>query len=114
MNNNYGENNMNVVKGMERLELIECVQMFGFAKGSEIYWIHKFKNLPENQHKSRRQLEVEMLEMLRIPKCSKSTFDKTYGMYNKILPKLMTREVQSKLEIFDKQGANKNEDKTTI
>ena len=100
---------MNVVKGMERLELIECVQMFGFAKGSEIQWIHKFKNLPENQHKSRRQIEIEMVEMLRIPKCSKSTFDKTMSLYNKISEKLMTREVQSKLEMFDKTGEKDNE-----
>ena len=78
-------------------------------EGGSNYWIHKFKNLPENQHKSRRQLEVEMLEMLRIPKCSKSTFDKTYGMYNKILPKLMTRDIQSKIEMIDKYRENNNE-----
>ncbi len=100
---------MSVIKKIERLELIECVQMFGFAKGSEIYWIHKFKNLPENQHKSRRQIEIEMLDMLRLPKCSKSTFDKTYGMYNKILSKLMTREVQSKIEMIDRYGEKNNE-----
>lgn len=105
---------MSVIKGMERLELLDCVQEFGFCKGSEVYFLHRWKNLPENRHKSRRQLEIELTEMLRIPKCSKSTFDKTYGMYNKILPKLMTREVQSKLEMFDKQGVNINEDKTTI
>ena len=100
---------MSVIKSMERLELLDCVREYGFAKGAEIYWIHKFKNLPENQHKSRRQLEIELVEMLRIPKCSKSTFDKTYGMYNKILPKLMTREVQSKIEMIDKYGENNNE-----
>ena len=88
---------MNVIKGMERLELLECVREFGFAQGSSIYWIHKFKNLPENQSKSRRQLEVEMVEILRIPKCSKSTFVRTYGMYNRILPKLMTMVIKLNL-----------------
>jgi hypothetical protein len=99
---------MSVLKGMERLELLECVNEYGFAKGAEIYWLHKFKNLPENIHKSRRQIETEIVEMLRIPKCSKSTFDKTMGMYNRILPKLMTREIQSKIEMFDKYGENNN------
>jgi len=105
---------MSVIKGMERLELLECVSTYGFCKGSEVYFLHRWKNLPENREKSRRQLEIELVEILRIPKCSKSTFDKTYGMYNKILPKLMIREVQSKLEMFDRQGENKNENKATI
>jgi hypothetical protein len=109
MNIFYGENKMSVIKGLEKLELLDCVNEYGFCKGSEIYWIHKFKNLPENQHKSRRQLEIELTEMLRIPKCSKSTFDKTYGMYNRILPKLMTSEVQSKLEILERCKENRNE-----
>ena len=100
---------MSVIKGMERLELLDCVREFGFCKGSEVYFLHRWSNLPENLHKSRHQLEIELTEMLRIPKCSKSTFDKTYGMYNKILPKLMTREVQSKIEMIDKYGENNNE-----
>lgn len=93
---------MAIIKEMERLELLECVNQFGFCKGSEIYWLHKFRNLPENHHKSRRQLECEIVEILRIPKCSKSTFDKTFGMYLKILPKLMSREILDNLQMFDK------------
>ncbi len=94
---------MNIINNMERLELIETVQKYGFAKGAEIYWLHKFINLPENKGKPRRQIEYEIVEKLRLPKFSKSTFDKTMGMYNKILPRLMTNEVKSKIEMFDNQ-----------
>ena len=93
---------------MERLEMLECVQEYGFAKGAEIYWIHKFTNLPENQHKSRRQIEYEIVEKLRLPKLSKSTFDKTFAMYQKVLPKLMTSEIKSKLELFDNNKTENN------
>ncbi len=98
---------------MERLELIETVQKYGFAKGAEIYWLHRFLNLPENQHKPRRQIEFEIVEKLRLPKFSKSTFDKTMSMYNKIVPRLMTNEVKSKIEMFDNQSSdNHNEGKS--
>ena len=103
---------MSIIKDMERLELIETVQEYGFTKGAEIYWLHKFINLPEYQNKPRRQIEYEIVEKLRLPKLSKSTFDKTMGMYNKILPRLMTYEVKSKLEMFDNQSLeNHNEGK---
>ena len=92
---------MSLIKDIERLELLECAQEYGFAKGAEIYWLHRFRNLPENQNKSRRQIEFEIVEILRIPKCSKSTFDKTFGLYNKVLPKLMSREIQSKIELLN-------------
>ena len=95
---------MGIVEGIERISMIELVQEFGFCKGSQIFWIHKFKNLPENQHKSRRQLEIEIVEMLRIPKCSKSTFDKVWSKYNRVLPQLLTREVHSKIEMFESRS----------
>ena len=98
---------MKLIKQLERLELLDCVREYGFCKGSEIYWLHRFKNLPENLHMGRRQLEVELVEILRIPKLSKSTFDKTYSKYNLLLPKLMSREVQSKIEMIEKVGERK-------
>jgi len=102
-----------LLTNLERLELIECVQEYGFAKGSEIYWIHKFVNLPENKGKPRRQLEYEIVEKLRLPKLSKSTFDKTMGMYNKILPRLMSNDVKSKIDMLNTQSSeNHNEEKS--
>ncbi len=98
---------MNIINNIERLELIETVQKYGFAKGAEIYWLHRFLNLPENQQKPRRQIEFEIVEKLRLPKFSKSTFDKTMSMYNKIIPRLMTNEVKSKIEMFDNQPLDK-------
>ena len=91
---------MRLIDNMERLELIETVQKYGFAKGAEIYWLHRFVNLPENQHKRRRQIEYEIVEKLRLPKLSKSTFDKTFAIYQKVLPKLMSQEIKSKLEML--------------
>ena len=99
---------MNIINNMERLELIECVNEFGYCKGSEVYWLHRFLNLPENQQKPRRQIEYEIVEKLRLPKFSKSTFDKTMGMYNKVLPRLMTNEVKFKIEMFDNQSSENN------
>jgi hypothetical protein len=93
---------MSLVNDLERLDLLESVNKYGFCKGSEVYWLHKFRNLPEHQHKSRQQLEREIVEVLRIPKLSKSTFDKTFGMYKKIQSKLMSREVRDKIELLDK------------
>ena len=102
---------MNIINNIERLELIETVQQFGFAKGAEIYWLHRFLNLPENQDKPRRQIEYEIVEKLRLPKFSKSTFDKTMSMYNKVVPKLMTNEVKSKIELFNQPSLeNQNEE----
>ena len=102
---------MNLINNMERLELIECVQEYGFAKGSEIYWLHRLLNLPENQDKPRRQIEYEIVEKLRLPKLSKSTFDKTMSLYNKVVPRLMTNEVKSKVELFDQPSSeNQNEE----
>ena len=92
---------MSIIRNLERLELLGTVHQFGFAKGSEVYWLHKFQNLPENQDYSRQQLEREIVELLRIPKCSKSTFDKTYALYNKIKPHLVTRNIQDKIEIME-------------
>ena len=92
---------MGMIQDLERLELLETVGKFGFAKGSEIYWLHRFRNLPENQNKSRRQLEIEIVEILRIPKLSKSTFDKTYALYKRIEPMLMTREIKEKIELLE-------------
>lgn len=91
---------MGMIQDLERLELIETVNQFGFAKGSEIYWLHRFRNLPENLNKNRRQLEIEIVEILRIPKLSKSTFDKTYALYKRIEQKLMTREIKEKIELL--------------
>ena len=99
---------MNIINNMERLELLECVNEFGYCKGSEVYWLHRFLNLPENQQKPRRQIEYEIVEKLRLPKFSKSTFDKTMGMYNKVLPRLMTNEVKFKIEMFDNQSSENN------
>ena len=99
---------MYIINNMERLELIECVNEFGYCKGSEVYWLHRFLNLPENQQKPRRQIEYEIVEKLRLPKFSKSTFDKTMGMYNKVLPRLMTNEVKFKIEMFDNQSSENN------
>ena len=102
---------MNLINNIERLELIETVQQFGFAKGAEIYWLHRFLNLPENQDKPRRQIEYEIVEKLRLPKLSKSTFDKTMSLYNKVVPRLMTHEVKSKIELFDdRPSENHNEE----
>ena len=94
---------MNMIQDLERLELIETVNQFGFAKGSEIYWLHRFRNLPENLNKSRRELEQEIVEILRIPKLSRSTYDKTWALYKKIEPKLMTREVKEKIELLGEE-----------
>ena len=99
---------MNIINNMERLELIECVNEFGYCKGSEVYWLFKYLSLPENQDKPRRQIEYEIVEKLRLPKFSKSTFDKTMSMYNKIVPRLMTNEVKSKIEMFDNQSSENN------
>jgi len=93
---------MSLIEDMERLDLFECVNSYGFCKGSEIFWLHKFRNLPEHQYKSRQQLEDEIVEILRVPKCSRSTFQKTWGMYQKILPKLMSREIREKIELLEK------------
>jgi len=94
---------MNIVQDMERLELIECVMEYGFAVGSEILWIHKFKNLPENRHKSRNEIGCEMVDLLRIPKCSLSTFTNRYVLYNKLLPRLMSSDIKEKIEMFDQK-----------
>jgi hypothetical protein len=98
----YGENIMGLINNLERLELIELVQQFGFGKGSQLYWLHRFRNLPENQNKSRRQIKMELVEILRIPKLSKSTFDKTFAKYAKVQSKLMSREIEDRLNIVVK------------
>jgi hypothetical protein len=92
---------MGLIRNLERLELLELVQQFGFGKGAQLYWIHRFKNLPENQNKSRRQIEMELVEILRIPKLSKSTFDKTFAKYAKIQSKLMSREIEERINLIE-------------
>ena len=90
---------MAVIADLERLEMLELVQEFGFGKGAQLYWLHRFKNLPENQNKSRRQIEMELVEIIRIPNLSKSTFDKTFAKYTKVRSKLMSREIEEKINI---------------
>lgn len=92
---------MSIIRDLERLELLETVDQFGFAKGAEVYWLSKFHNLPENQKFSRQQLKREIVELIRIPKCSASTFDKTYALYNKLKPRLLTRNLKDKIEIME-------------
>lgn len=94
---------MKLINDLERLELLELVQQFGFGKGSQLYWLHRFKNLPENQNKSRRDLERELVEILRIPKLSKSNFDKTFAKYSKLQSKLMSGEMKSKLKLVNNE-----------
>jgi hypothetical protein len=48
---------MSLIEDMERLDLFERVNSYGFCKEAEIFWLHKFRNLPEHQYKSRRQIE---------------------------------------------------------
>jgi hypothetical protein len=96
-----GEKYMSIIRNLERLELHETVHTFGFTKGAQIYWLHNFANLPENQKLSLQQLKREIVEILRVPKCSVSTFDKTYALYQKIKPHLMTRNIQDKIEIME-------------
>jgi hypothetical protein len=36
------------VKDMERWTLLKCVQEFGFAKGSEVFYLFKLENLNSN------------------------------------------------------------------
>ena len=83
--------------------MLECVQQHGYAKGAEIYWLHRFKNLPEYQNMNRQELESEIVEVLRIHKLSKSTFDKTYSMYKKIQFKLMSRDIRDKIELLERR-----------
>ena len=86
-----------IIQDLERLELIEPVLQFGFAKGAEIYWLHRFINLEKNLEKSRGQIEAEIVDILRI--CSQSTFQKTMTLYNKIKPNLMSRAMKQKIEM---------------
>jgi len=92
----------NIINDIERLNMIECIKKFNFAKGSEVYFLHKFINLGSNQYRSRRDFEYQIVDDLRI--CSKSTFDKTFSLLNKIRPKLMTRSLESQLEILTKDS----------
>ncbi len=88
---------MSIINELERTELLECVREYGFCKGSEVLWLHLYKNLPSNKYKSRTQIEYEVIERFRIPKLSKSTFDKTYSLLNKISSKLMSSEFKENL-----------------
>ena len=92
---------MGLINNLERLELIEVVQTYGFGKGAQLYWLHRFKNLPENQNKSRRQIEMELVEILRISGLSKSTFDKTFAKYAKVQSKLMSREIEERINLIE-------------
>lgn len=102
----------NIVQDIERLNLLECAQNFGFAKGAEVFFLFKLENLRSNQYYSRRNLEFEVVDDLRI--CSKSTFDKTYALLNKIRHKLMSGEMKSKLELFTNPNEMENHDVTTF
>ena len=83
---------------IERVEILETVDRFGMARGSQIYWLHRFHNLPENQDLSRRQLEGEIVDFLRL--CSKSSFDKLIADYNKCRSHLMTRNLKDRIELM--------------
>ena len=91
---------MELINELERLELLELVQGYGFSKGAQLYWLHRFKNLPENQNKNRRDLERELVEIIRIPKLLKSNFDKTYALYVKTQNKLMSESNKSKIRLI--------------
>jgi hypothetical protein len=92
----------NIVQDIERLNLLECVREFGFCKGSEIYWLHKFNNLNSNRFRSRTDLENEVVEKLQI--CSRSTYTKTHALLNRICPKLLNREKESKLKLLTNES----------
>ena len=44
-------------------------------------------------------VEIELVEILRIPKLSKSTFDKTFAKYAKVQSKLMSRNMGEKIKV---------------
>ena len=90
---------MSIINELERTELLECVREYGFCKGSEVLWLHLYKNLPSNKYKSRTQIEYEVIERFRIPKLSKSTFDKTYSLLNKISLKL-DKDTHKKFKLY--------------
>ncbi len=87
-----------LISDIERVEILEVVERFGMARGSQIYWLHRFHNLPENQNLSRKQLEGEIVDFLRL--CSKSSFDKLMSDYNKIRPHLITRNLKDRIELM--------------
>ena len=87
-----------LISDIERVEILEIVDRFRLARGSQIYWLHRFHNLPENQNLSRKQLEGEVVDFLRL--CSKSSFDKLMVDYNKIKPHLMTRNLKDRIELM--------------
>ncbi len=88
-----------LITDIERVEILETVDRFLLARGSQIYWLHRFHNLPENQDLSRKQLEGEIVDFLRL--CSKSSFDKLMADYNKIRPHLMTRNLKDRIELME-------------
>ncbi len=87
-----------LISDIERVEILETVDRFGMARGSQIYWLHRFHNLPENQDLSRKQLEREIVEFLRL--CSVSTFEKLMVDFNKIKSHLMTRNLKDRIELM--------------
>ena len=100
MNIFYGENNMGLINDLEKMELLQIVKEYGFNKGCQLYWIFRYKNLPENQNKSRRQLEHEIVEVLRL--CSFSSFQKLMALYNKYHSNLMSREIKDRITLLEK------------
>ena len=66
-------------------ELINAVREFGFHRGTQVYWLIKFIERPENKHKSRRELAEQVTGALKIPKLSKATFYRVYASYSKFL-----------------------------
>jgi len=91
---------MDIVDEMERHEIIECWDEYGFTKGSEVHCLHQWRNLESNKRKSRREIEIDLVDRMRIRKLGKSTYDKTMSLLNKIQPKLMSRDMKSKLDYF--------------
>ena len=89
---------MSIVREIEWLELHDIVIEFGFRRGSQIYWIHNFIKSQTNENLTRKQLEREIVEILRL--CSKSSFDKIMSSYNQIKPHLMTRVLKDKIEFI--------------
>ena len=87
-----------LIMDIERVEILETVDRFGMARGSQIYWFHRFHNLSENQNLTRKQLEGEIVDFLRL--CSKSSFDKLMVDYNKIKPHLVTRNLKDRIELM--------------
>jgi len=82
-----------------RNEILRCWGKFGFLKGSEVFALHQWINLPENREKSQRQHNKELLSIKKLSK-AKSTLDKTFADHNKIRFDLIPPSKKVQIEIF--------------